>query len=93
MKNGLGPGRYWNGIRAGNGSIYCVPFWRVKENVKYCLKITPVEGGDADVEILEEELPECEYYSWIGGALANDGCIYFLPYADYGILKSDPKQC
>ena len=91
---GVGGNKYNSGIRADNGSIYCLPRIHCipRLSQKWFLKITPVEGGDADVEILEEELPECEYYSWIGGALANDGCIYFLPYADYGILKSDPNN-
>ena len=71
-------------------TVFLFGVWKKMWNI--FLKITPVEGGDADVEILDEELPECEYYSWIGGALANDGCIYFLPYADYGILKLDPNN-
>ena len=42
-------------------TVFLFGVWKKMWNI--FLKITPVEIGDADVEILEEELPECEYYS------------------------------
>ena len=62
----LGDGGYWNGIKAANGSIYCMPY-----KAEYLLKIIPGEGQNAEVKILRElQLPDCD---WIEGALANDG--------------------
>ena len=73
---------YMNGIKATNGSIYCLPF-----ATKYFLKIIPGEGQNAEVQILREmQLPKGH---WVAGALANDGCIYYFPYIGR-ILKLDP---
>ena len=46
--------KYRNGIKAANGSIYCMPRW-----AKYLLKIIPGEGQNAEVQILRDmQLPE-----------------------------------
>jgi len=84
----LGDGcKYWNGIRAKNGCIYCMPY-----AAKYFLKISPKED-DADVEILEgRKLPEDGEFLWSGGALAEDGCIYYMPANARRILRLDPND-
>ena len=85
--------KYRNGIKAANGSIYCMPRW-----AKYLLKIIPGEGQNAEVQILRDmQLPEGGYDV---GALANDGCIYYFPDDRYDndrydggrILKLDPNN-
>ena len=43
---GEGGGKYWNGVRAENGCIYCIAGYLTK----HFLKITPNEGGDAEVQ-------------------------------------------
>ena len=43
--------KYMHGIRANNGSTYCIPF---KGN--HFLKITPFEKGDALVQILDDKI-------------------------------------
>ena len=81
-------GKYINGIKAGNGSIYCMP-----HNTKDFLKIIPGEGQNAEVKMLhlrEQEIPSGD---WMTGALANDGCIYYFPDCHRGrILKLDPSD-
>ena len=37
-------GKYWIGVKANNGSIYCVPLYAI-----YLLKITPGEVQNAKV--------------------------------------------
>ena len=77
--------KYWNGIKADNGSIYCMPY-----TAEYLLKIIPGEGQNAEVKILREmQLPDGD---WVAGALANDGCIYYLPFGYDRILKLDPNN-
>ena len=77
--------KYWNGIKAGNGSIYCLPC-----DAEFILKITLREGQDAEVQVLEaKQFPEGE---WFKGALANDGCIYYFPSYPGSILKLDPNN-
>ena len=81
--------RYLNGIRANNGSIYCVPFGCDDD---YFLKITPKEGGDAEVKILTDRpLPDSGFKWWREGVLAKDGCIYYLPLRADHVLKLDPS--
>ena len=92
-------GKYTNGIKANNGSIYCMPHL-----AQYLLKITPGKGHYAEVQRLEEKqlsfeqhLPEGRWKNcWNAGALANDSCIYYFPYElpyDFGrILKLDPND-
>ena len=82
--------KYWRDIRADNGSIYCMPF---NVNEAHILKIIPMEGQDAEVCILnDKQLPEeddndCKFDKWRDGALAKDGCIYYLPYYAARVLK------
>jgi len=103
---GVGGEKYWNGIMADNGSIYCVPY-----RGKYFLKITPMDGGDAEILILKDkEIPvptsviedrnedeidddsDDDDIGWVTGALANNGCIYYLPYDANRILKLNPNN-
>ena len=86
---------YGKGIRAENGSIYCMPGYRTK----FFLKITPMEGGDAKVQILKDKpLPRQAYSmwkaedSWEAGCLARDGCIYYMPISASRILKLDTSN-
>ena len=81
--------KYKYGIKANDGSIYCVP----TIFSKYFLKITP-RNGDAEVQILENrQLPEGK---WETGALLEDGCIYYLPSSIIDrrscVLKLDPDH-
>ena len=81
----LGDGGYLNGIKANNGSIYCMPC-----NAEYFLKIIPGEGQNTEVQILREmQLPRGD---WDVGALANDGCTYYFPIYRGCILKLDPND-
>ena len=62
-----GFGKYWSGVRAANGSIYCVP-----NRAEHFLKIITKGGGDAEVQILEDLiLPEEGGWLWAAGALGN----------------------
>ena len=64
-------GKYENGIKAANGSIYCMPWL-----AEYFLKIIPGEGQNAEVQILRDmQFPDG---GWGAGALAKDGCIYYF---------------
>lgn len=48
-----------------------------------------MKGQDAKVEILvDKHLPKG---GWKEGVLANDSCIYYLPYVGDSIVKLDPK--
>ena len=136
--NEIGPdlgnqlGKYINGIKAGSGSIYCMPC-----EAEYILKIIPGEGKYASVQVLEEiqvskirwrnvwdfpfargnmrfrtyllknmqgrsqnakvqtEESQLPSGGWKAGALANDGCIYYLsnnPDSMDRILKLDPND-
>merc|ERR1712232_732635 len=83
---------YANGIRVTNGSIYCLPY-----HAEHLLKIIPEEGQKAEVRVLkEQEIPskdsEGEIVFLDVGALANDGCIYYLPFNRSPILKLDPND-
>ena len=78
--------KYKNGIQANNGSIYCMP-----HETKHFLNIIPAEGKDTEVQIIEKK--QYPKGRWIAGALARDGCIYYLPWNDYGrILKLNPND-
>ena len=79
-------GKYGNGIKANNGNIYCLPY-----AAEHLLKIIPGEDQTADVQILQEiEIPRG---SWDDGALANDDCIYYLPFREKShILKLNPND-
>lgn len=84
---GDGECKYWSGILA-NGSIYCAPYRGGK-----ILKITPVKGGDVQVDFLDQNLPGCGHGVWLVGALAKDGCIYYMPYHNTRhILKLDTND-
>ena len=89
--------KYKIGVKAGNGSIYCLPD-RTNYSIRSCphdhiLKITPMEGQDAKVVILKDKyLPESYYnHTWREGALAKDGCIYYFPSDGERVLRLDPN--
>ena len=82
----LGDGRQWCcGILAGNGRIYCLPH-------NSDTKILQIDTVNATVTILDTELPEIGDGMWSPGALAHDGCIYFMPYNARRILKFNPED-
>ena len=99
---GVGGNKYNSGIRADNGSIYCLPSIHCipRLSQKWFLKITPLEGGDAEVGYINEKFPKqnlplydfniCDL--WKGGVLAGDGCIYYMPLKASHILKLDTND-
>ena len=56
------------------------------------LKIDTINGGT--VTLLDTELPESGTggWRWVSGALALDGCIYFMPGRARRILKFNPED-
>ena len=78
--------KYVGGIKADSGSIYCIPYF----GAECFLKITPMVNQDAEVQILKDK--QIQRSRWRKGALAEDGCIYYLPYGDSRILKLDPND-
>ena len=78
---------YKRGIQAKNGNIYCLP-----HDSEYFLKISPNEGGDAEVCILINMPFPSKDGNWYKGALAKDGCIYYFPSYGNRILKLDPND-
>ena len=86
---GDGDGKFTYGIKANNGSIYCIPYFRTE----HFLKITPKDGGNAEIKLIKDHrLPEEGNKLWYSGALAKDGCIYCMPYNAHFILKLDPNN-
>jgi len=84
---------YGRGIKAGNGSIYCMPclHYMPCSAKKYVLKIIPREEQDAEVCILENQ--QLSVYTGQIGALADDGCMYYFPeWRGDHILKLDPNN-
>ena len=71
----FGEHRFERGIQADNGSIYCGPSGC--EEPFYFLKISPMEGGDADIKLLQFKIKLVGYISWSEGVLAEDGCLYY----------------
>ena len=54
-----------------------------------------MEGGDAEISVLDyEKIAEGNngYALWVAGALAKDGCIYYLPFHASRVLKLDPHN-
>ena len=94
----IGPeldGEGWScGVLAGNGCIYCIPCDPSNSGI---LKIDTMDNlskatETESVTILDAVLPSSEYAPWLSGALAADGCIYFLPATARNILKLDPSN-
>ena len=78
--------KWWTGAMSGNGIIYCVP-WTL--NRRCILKI---DTNTDTVTELDVEFPEQLQFAWISGALALDGCIYYMPSRARRILKLDPSD-
>ena len=66
------------------------------DRTNYFLKITPLEGGGAVIQILKDKpLPQGHINSeamWIAGVLTDDGCIYYMPFHASHILRLDPNN-
>lgn len=81
--------QYKSGILVNDGCIYCMPYG----TTNHFLKITPKEGEDAEVHILEDlKLPMEGDSMWKAGVLAKDGCVYYFPHQASRILKFDPSN-
>ena len=89
----FGSTNHWkwdSGVLAGNGSIYCIPHNDFLGDIGI-LKIDTVNETVTIVNV--EEPPETSVLaSWSPGALALDGCIYFMPCHARRILKFDPEN-
>ena len=82
-----GDGEKWAcGVLASNKNIYCTPS-------NYDVdKILKINTSNHEVEIMNElRLPESGRHLWDSGALAKDGCIYYMPGYAKRILKFDPQ--
>jgi hypothetical protein len=85
----LGPGmwKWQGGVLAGNGCIYCIRCG--SPNAGSILKIDTIHGT---VTLLHVRLPETGPMLWASGALALDGCIYYMPAYAFHILKFNPED-
>jgi hypothetical protein len=82
---GEGEHKWWCGVRANTGDIYCAPYL-----ADYILKI---KTNDDIVETLDDvELPETGRYLWQSGALAPDNYIYYMPSAACRIMRLNPDN-
>jgi hypothetical protein len=82
---GAGGEKWWCGVLANTGSIYCAP-----HNADHILKI---KTNDDTVETLDGvELPETGDYLWQSGALALDNHVYYMPYCVRRILRLNPDN-
>jgi hypothetical protein len=72
------------GVLANNGCIYCIPSGHRGSN--QILKIDSINGT---VTLLDAETGPG---FWDSGALAIDGCIYFMPLNATHILKLNPEN-
>jgi hypothetical protein len=82
---GAGGEKWWCGVLANTGSIYCAP-----HNADHILKI---KTNDDTVETLDDvELPETGDDLWMSGALAPDNHIYYMPYAARRIMRLNPDN-
>ena len=68
------------------GIIYCVPRSNINRGI---LKIDT--NTDNVTELHVDLLPEQGRDLWYACALALDGCIYFMPYRAFHIMKLDSK--
>jgi hypothetical protein len=80
--------KWSRGILADNGSIYCVS---TTEGPLQILKIDTIHDTTAVLDA--QGMPESNTIEiWISGALALDGCIYFMPCNARRILKLDTEN-
>jgi hypothetical protein len=66
--------------------MYCVQADRSAQ----ILKIDTINGTTTVIDVQVPEPNKIE--RWISGALALDGCIYFMPYNARRTLKLDPEN-
>jgi hypothetical protein len=78
--------KWWCGVRANNGCIYCTPFFGL-----HILKIDTIRGT---VKILSDvEMPEEGGGAlWASGALASDNSIYYMPNTARRIMRLNPDN-
>jgi streptogramin lyase len=77
--------KWWCGVLANTGSIYCAPY-----NADHILKIDTIQGT---VETLDDiELPETGRHLWMSGALARDNNIYYMPACACRIMRLNPDN-
>jgi hypothetical protein len=78
------PGKWYGGVLAPNGKIYCIP-WRAD----YVMIIDPESGT-----VIPDAIPFTAYaeQKWTGGVLATNGKIYCIPQEPLRILIIDPAR-
>ena len=82
---GDGACKWWCGVRANTGDIYCAPYL-----ADHILKI---KTNDDIVETLDDvELPETGDGLWASGALATDNNIYYMPENSRRIMRLNPDN-
>jgi hypothetical protein len=82
---GEGGCKWYCGVRANTGSIYCAPY-----NADHILKIDTIQGT---VETLDDiELPETGDALWASGARTTDNNIYYMPAFARRIMKLNPDN-
>jgi hypothetical protein len=83
---GEGEHKWWCGVLANTGSIYCAPY-----DAEHILKI---KTNDDTVETLDDvELPETGADGlWESGALAPDNHIYYMPAYAHRIMRLNPDN-
>ena len=74
------------GVLANNGSIYCVS---TTEGPVQILKIDTIHDTTEILDVQGMSEPNMIERRWISGALALDGCIYFMPCNARRIIKLD----
>jgi hypothetical protein len=74
------------GVLANNGSIYCVS---TTEGPVQILKIDTIHDTTEILDVQGMSEPNMIERRWISGALAVDGCIYFMPCNARRIIKLD----
>ena len=71
------------GVLANNGCMYCLP-------LDESAQIRKLDTIHSTTTVLDVQLPDPNMIMrWISGALAFDGCIYFMPFNAHRILKLD----
>ena len=82
---GEGGCKWYCGVRANTGSIYCAPY-----NADHILKIDTIQGT---VETLDDiELPETGDALWASGARTTDNNIYYMPCCARRIMRLNPDN-
>jgi hypothetical protein len=74
--------KWWGGVLASNGYIYCAPI-----NSSTILKINPNNNTVTEIGSFTNAA-----YKYMGGVLAPNGKIYFIPCSAASVLVLDPSN-